>query len=139
MGVDYYATALVGCKIDKSKLYLLCTETVVPACNHPSATLHTFCPECGKPTTRKVRKPIPQFNEDSDLLCDLKVVWSTDNAEAFVCRVPASTQSSRSNSGPVMVQAPTYSDYESIKNVLEPLGLWQPALFGLWVVPYVSY
>ena len=45
MGVDYYAYAFIGQKINKNKLN---KEVTVPGCNHKNPKSNTFCPECGK-------------------------------------------------------------------------------------------
>jgi len=148
MGYDAHATAVVGVRLERDQLY---KNVRVRGCEHPISAPDdaeaegdcgsrtcclpekTFCGQCGKPTWETERVPIEGYDED-DNLGELNVVVSNPDPDhdkwAYVgLRVAVAGQRL-----PFLPMArPT------VWGVLDPLGLWDEAEFGTWVILEESY
>lgn len=133
MSVDYNAYAVLGVMIPKEKLFRIST---VPHEEHPIPEGAEFCPKCGKRVSVTEKTPIyeegSRQNNWTDLLGSFPIVWGTDQEEAYV------GEWTRNGRKPIVP-----SSFETIKaklrEVLEPLGLWDEETFGLYAVLYCSY
>ena len=145
MGYDAYAYGVLGIKIDVSKLF---APVKVPHAEHTVPANAKYCPECGEPACKVVRKFLlsDENTEEHELavleeyLSNLKPARKIDIVVAD-CEKP----------GPVYVgwkfEAPIRIDILKLdathhKNVLAgiiPQKYWKDDDFGLWIVKYESY
>jgi hypothetical protein len=139
MGVDYYAYAFIGQKINKNKLN---KEVTVPGCKHDNPKTATFCSTCGKRAFITDERPVVDFDE-----IGLTVINTTDDRDIFVAlpQHVVKTNSSRSMSDEgdqghitLAINAIEIAQMELQKR-LEPHGLWDKQAFGLWTTQYCSY
>lgn len=138
MGVDYYANSVIGMGISPE---LLEKEQRRRGCGHPEGR-GRYCAECGKPMYISTKESIDGF--DGDTLFGLAVSSSTDNGYFVVHLVGVTTDSSRSDSDTGCKMIPLEDDVvaksrQTIKEKLEPAGLWNEKTFGLWSILYCSY
>lgn len=139
MGVDYYAYAFIGQKINKHKLN---KEVTVPGCNHQNPPNANFCSTCGKRAFITDERPIVDFDE-----MGLTVITTTDDRDIFVAlpQFVVKTSSSRSMSdtgdqGHIsLADNAVEISKAGLKRLLEPHGLWDEKAFGLWTTQYCSY
>jgi hypothetical protein len=88
MGVDWYAKAAIGCKVEKASLYVTRRERV---CNHvlsnPAAM--AYCPTCGKPAWQERQRPIDGFDDGEEtgraMLHGFPVARGTNGTCFVVC------------------------------------------------------
>ena len=139
MGVDYYAYAFIGQKINKNKLN---KEVTVPGCSHNNPKNANFCSTCGKRAFITDERPVVDFDE-----IGLTVITTTDDRDIFVALpqhvVKTGSSRSMSNTGDqghisLDPSAITTAMLE-LKKSLEPHGLWDEKAFGLWTTQYCSY
>ena len=138
MGVDYYASAVIGCEVT-GKLHV---TVLKPRCSHVNAPGAKFCAECGVATAPiEVKEPIPGYTDESDQIGELALVHTTDDERTFVGVQSRAESLRRSGFGGVtkLPFVEVLGAYHRVKAVLEPLGLWDEASFGLWSVLYCSY
>lgn len=141
MGVDYYSIAAIGCLVPREKG----SRTVYTrncSCEIPEEFLPRFryCPKCGIELLRTESEWI--FSIDELPGFGLIAVWSTDSRELVVASIVSRT--GLEGADRTVYRAPfralSIDAYRrSVQEFLEPYGLWDPDLFGLWSVLYVSY
>jgi DNA-directed RNA polymerase subunit RPC12/RpoP len=144
MSTTYHAAAIVGCKIDGSKIFF---NKEVRACKHliPSQTPGLppenakFCSECGKKVWSKVSTSIPQYDEEEETLCGFRVFYDENDDCVFVAgeytEIPNELEAL-----PEMLDAGAAGDTvrRNLKATLKPLGLWDEKQFGIWLVTWYS-
>jgi hypothetical protein len=138
MDTNYYAATIVGCRIDRGKLFF--TKNV-RSCGC-AAQEAKYCQECGQKWWCKVDVAHPQYNYGTGRLCDLEVFDSNFSDHVFI----AATSSH--------VDKETYVSEEkidahliisgqlrgAIKKVLEPLDMWEKGNnFGIWTIMWCDY
>jgi hypothetical protein len=140
MGVDYYAKSIIGVRIPNPTV-----KKQVRGCEHPESKAK-FCPECGKPMyfQEEGYHPIIEALDeyDSKKVTKLKLVWSTDQEEAYVGFFKGGSDSSRSGGAneAAKVDLPDINIQE-LKDALqkELKELYNEKNFGLWTILYCSY
>lgn len=138
MGVDYYANAAIGMKIDPARLRN--NPTKVKAFEHNYSEEFDFDHKSGKKLWTMERAPIPEFDEDKVTLAGYPLVYTTDNRDCVVAVASSGTGSSRrGNDDMGMGSLPSQADIEAFTNKMKSLGIWNQQDFGLWSVLYCSY
>ena len=155
MGVDYQAEAIIGVRVDARQMKLCWTENkVIRGCVHDVPEESKFCSECGQP------REVDFTEQDEDLMEQityhrkfhgLSVAYDgtvhdcPDTAVFVVGKYLVTTDSNRSGSSnmafkqlltPIIKLAHIKQE---IKAVLEPLGLWDETMFGIYSVLNCSY
>lgn len=141
MGADWYARAVLGCEVT-GKLYRI---ELKPSCAHAfDRTAFKFCPHCGK-DSRDVENEVPIAGYDPDegvintRSGPVRVAWTTDQKRMFAGFV-AKADDHYSDGASMMPSSPgLVAPADWVREALEPLGLWDPATFGLWALLYCSY
>jgi len=139
MSTTYHAIAIVGCKVDKSKLF---TTDLVRSCEHPIPVGGVkFCPECGKRTYKKTKKPIQDYDTDKETVCGKRVFGHYYDTNFVI--IAEQCVAVDNYDGPLAKMLPiTVTDTTTWENklraVLEPLGLWDDEQFGIWTMLYCS-
>ena len=140
MGADYSSYSIIGLKVDPDKLY---TEAIRKTYNHNHPENMKFDPETGKKLWETRQEPISQFNESEEEFSGYPVVFGTDRGEAFICIYCASGTYSNGGSNSSFTKIDEdfnlIKEKKEMKNLLEPLGLWNEKDFGLWTVLHCSY
>ncbi len=138
MGVDYYASAIVGVAFD-AKVFEETVKETVPSCKHPERVGNKFCPVCGERVgNRTTETPRYSVEDIVDALPDGYEEFSREHLGMVVIGVgPDHADDSR----PVKTaKVPDREEVEkTLKAVLEPMGLWGKARFGLHAVLECSY
>jgi hypothetical protein len=140
MGIDYSACSIIGVMIPNP--YVKVQER---GCHHAEKKAK-FCPECGKPMyeEQKRQHPIIEVLDDyrSEKTTKLKLIWSTDQGEAYVGFFKGESDGSRSGGARagLKVDLPDINIQE-LKSALrkELKELYNENNFGLWTVLYCSY
>lgn len=140
MGVDYYATALIGCEVPRDVFFRTVKKR---GCRSELVEGAQFCPSCGKPTwIEEEMGPWEVLEDDHKLGLHLKgkageivrFAFTTDEKRGFagLYRIGAGDDAGR-------LPWPDRCVKEATREALEPLGLWDEESFGLWAVQYCSY
>ncbi len=139
MGVDIYSRAIIGQKLNHTKLN---RNTLVNDCGHNPPKTSKFCPECGQPAWVQRNQPVVDLNEISP---DIELVYTTDENEVLVALKDhyVSTGTSRGG-GDDSGRMPLSNDAveksrKKLREILEPYDLWDEKEFGLWAVQSCSY
>tara|TARA_Y100000034_G_scaffold37672_2_gene46322 strand:- start:2476 stop:2889 length:414 start_codon:yes stop_codon:yes gene_type:complete len=137
MSAVWHSYAVIGILIDKDKLYKEAKTVKAFAHNHPRTM--KFCPDTGKELWKEVREPIPEWDE-SETLGSFKVHTSTDSHD-HVVGIIAADEAEMRGSGVDFTKLPDNLADEKykLKELLEPLGLWDESKFGLYSILYCSY
>lgn len=148
MSCSFYAVAGLGVMIPHDRL---CRKAQMRDCPHDAPLTAKFCPECGERAWREEEVPIegylPEGNSDNGYeptLCGLAVYvhGGRETGSDHRALVTPSLVRARGESSKDAVQMAN-PDVESartrLRDVLEPLGLWDGSAFGLWVLADVSY
>lgn len=137
----YKAAAVVGCKIDRSKLFL--TEDV-RGCEHdlpqPWATSEAkFYGQCAKPLWVTIHKPILKYNPNKETLCGLRVFENNFGDDVVVGDIYVE-DSSDLMLQPEMIAVHLVNDVvrNKIKGKLEPLNLWDEEQLGIWLITWAE-
>jgi hypothetical protein len=139
MSVCAFASAIIGVKIDESKLYKKVTKKAFP---HNYDESFQFDPKSGKPLWKTEKTPIKEFDEEEETLSGLKVVFSTDHFHCFVSAFGTGTSYDENGYSKIELEnSDGFIDKlkKELKKALEPLGLWDEKSFGLYSVIYISY
>ncbi len=144
MRTTYHAAAVVGCRVDRSKVFIL---EDVRLCSHPLPSMETqrlrmdvnFCPICGKKLWSKEYKSIPQYDFVDETICGLRVVSNEYNDEVYIAAEVAEIDTHLDYDGKsISPHGIDTTVRERIKAILEPIGLWNEEEFGIWVVMWCS-
>jgi hypothetical protein len=137
MGADYSSYAVIGVEINSDGLY---TVTETPATGEKS-----FNPDTGERLMHKERTPIEGFERGvvsgDDSFKDFPVFWTTDSES---CVIGIGVGGTYSNGGEdVCMMSIDDVNIEALKQelkeVLEPIGLWDESKFGLYTILHCSY
>lgn len=135
MGVDYYASAVLGCEVTGKLRY----EVEKRGCLHDAGD-QPFCPKCGKQTVIKETVNIPEYEDDAIGAEDgpyLTVFSTTDNRRQ-IAGIGTTVDSDGCNEAQFMLV--NFDEIKrQVREVLEPLGLWDETKFGMWSVMHCSY
>ena len=137
MGVDYYAYAFIGQKINKQKMN---KDVLTAGCNHQNPGTANFCSVCGKRAFTVTQQPVIDFES----LKGISAIESTDNEEIFLAlnhhQVKSGTSRGGENLAFRILDSKAVEEAKTVlKELLEPYGLWDEKQFGLWTVLYCSY
>lgn len=140
MGVDYNAQSIIGVMIPNP--YVKVQER---GCCHAEKKAK-FCPECGGPMYKEQKRqhPIIEALDDygSKKHTTLKLIWGTDQEEAYVGFFKGESDSSRSGGARAgfKVDLPDIN-IQVLKDVLqkELKELYNEKNFGLWTVLHCGY
>ncbi len=137
MSVSFTAYAAIGCKVPVEK-----TRKIVKirGCKHEIVIAdQRNCPYCGAVTWTSSVESIFPLNDMEEIIVGegLEAVFSTDQEELIIAALSVEASSYSGESEMVTIEQKPYRD--RVRLFLEPLGLWDESLFGLWAVSYVSY
>ena len=146
MSTDYYAYAVIGLKIDPTKLY---KEIKIRNCDCtlPEDNKFTFCPHCGQKVYQIENHPIDEVDDSNskDTLCGYPIIYGTDRETAYVAIYHSAIST---YAGTLLCDKNSYFSQfpyniedkkNEMKNKLGPLGFWDEKMFGLWAVLFCSY
>lgn len=138
MGVDYYATSLVGVKIKNHNV-----NKQIRGCSHPEQNSR-FCSECGSPMWRsssELNPKIEELRETYNHSSGLSVAYSTDQEYYFVGVYLTSSDNSRRREQFGKTELPPIINTQEIKvKLMAYLGdMYDENEFGLWTILYCSY
>lgn len=133
MSVNFQAQAVIGCMVSAEQLHRMTDRR---ACGHILPNGANFCPACGKPAFQTIQEAI--YDTSTDMLHDLHVVSDTDKRVFIIGPVVAKAWAD-AGPGYEPLEGRIDSLMQQTRAVLEPLGLWNTNMFGLYAVPYVSY
>lgn len=137
MSTTYHAATIVGCKIDRSKIFF---NQKVRQCEHLVPEIIRdikFCPKCGKEMWIKKEVSIPEYDEDKEALCGFRTFFSDEDDCVFVAGEYIETDNNIYT--PIeMLSTDTYEIRKRLKTALEPFDLWDERQFGIWLVTWYS-
>lgn len=140
MGVSYYSKAVIGIRVPPADFFV---DKTVKTFDHDYPEDFTHDPKSGKKLWMTVREPRPDLNVPVDWEIDnglngFEFFDSTDSEETVLgigCE-------SGNWQGEVAFR-PLPKDIntlkEELRQLLEPLGMWNEKAFGLYSVQYCSY
>ncbi len=141
MSVFVRCYAAVGVKIDKNKLY---KSRAVRGCVHslPWTITGKHCAQCGKLLWVGEDVLIDGYDEVKETLCGFKVLLANGGSrsnDAIICNqlIEAGDPLEGGWVTAVLPLAMTAINGHVMSNmqvVLEPLGLWDPSQYGIWVI-----
>lgn len=137
---DYYATAIIGCKIPEEKLYKV---GIVAGCKHLNLESAKFCPECGKKAWKEEKVFILRNKDVEEKMKDLGIRL-VDGTEEEVCVIGLNKYCTRrvdinyTDGYDGTKETDFTSAREQTMYALDQLGMWNPKTFGLWVVGFCS-
>ena len=144
MGVSYRAITIIGCEIDVTKLYEY-TETYDAGHGCPAfqkmlkrGDRVEFCSTCGAELLKSGRRCKAPEYEEEDTLGGFEVVTAVDRT--FL--VAWSQENDEDGSGGA-TRASTSGLFlsdarERVRTILEPLGMWNDASYGIWTILHVG-
>ncbi len=151
MSTTYHAAAIIGCRIDRSRIFL---PERVKRCEHPSDGNAKFCSRCGQKMWKSVNKPIPQYDINDNTIGGLKVFGDDYDDHVFVAGSFVSVDQYGGSHHPyAIIDAPVEMltvgsaaacgesglAHTRLRKVLIPLGLWDDGeQFGIWVVMWCT-
>jgi hypothetical protein len=144
------AYAVLGVPIDTSDLYERETRSVHLGCQTPH--VGQFCAECGWPVdeTETIETPMEGYDREGGknyggMFRGLEIIkgrWGDDcEGRTFLAAAYAKddTDGYDERRGPGrMPQTDWFVAMNRVREVLEPVGLWNAQDFGIWVVAYYS-
>lgn len=141
MGYDATACLVLGVRVSpellKSKLYVSekrrsCNCTV-------EAPSSKFCPDCGAPVWEETKRPIEDYCENERMLSRFKLVTasSMDRDPEYIA-FSVYEASAREHALSRIDEIKIDHVKQIMKEVLEPLGLWDESKFGLHLFLYES-
>jgi hypothetical protein len=146
MGVDYTAIAVLGVNVTgKLHTHELVTR---PVCSHTVVPNAKFCSECGAKATYHAWVPVKGYDEDLPKIGSFQVINGTydDRYPNLTPRFVgvAVEVGNYDNPRRLPIEIGQFcGDIEALqKNLqatLEPLGLWDPKMFGIWAVLQCPY
>ncbi len=137
MSASLYAYGVLGCRIDKSKLY---KHERRRQCKHPlpDPGSDQYCPTCGKRAYDNEQVPIDGYDPEHETLLGLHVTTGTDGVPIVAGGHHVKADGYRNASG-MLDATDVPAAWSHIRAVLEPAGLWDADEFGFWVILYCSY
>ena len=138
MSTTHHAAAIIGCKIDKSKVMF---EKSVRSCEHTALTHPAkFCPECGKKLWGVDTTSIIEYNRSDNELCGFRVFDNEyDDYILVVGRsVEIDTDCYNTSAKLDIVNDDISFDRKVLESSLKPVGLWDEKEFGIWVCMWIS-
>jgi hypothetical protein len=153
MGADYSAYAVVGCIIDRSNIPMKKERVKTFKHDYPDNGEIKFDPKTGEALWKTIEYPEFVFADQGDpnpddndgktkviKLGKLKIFTGTDGKPEVLG--VGTGEETYSNGGDDYDFTPL-EDVDSIKNrvkeILEPIGLWDEKKFGLYSILYCSY
>ncbi len=139
MSVSFTAYAAIGCKVPVEKAK---REVRHRGCKHEIVVANqSNCPYCGATTWTESVEWIFPLNDDEEIIVGegLEAIFSTDDEELIIAALSVKAHSYYGECEMVALVDGQESYKGRVRLFLEPLGLWDESLFGLWAVPYVSY
>lgn len=138
MSRTFVAYAGIGVLIPRFKLF---TSERGRCCSHAESAA-PFCGECGKPMWKMIDAPISQFDCSGcpGVLAGIPVYDQYNEhylVAPFLAIANGGVQAFSRTRILLLPDAVTMSA-RMLEERLEPLGLWNPAQFGLWCVAEVS-
>jgi hypothetical protein len=144
MGADYTAIAVIGIEIDEKKIPV--TKHKEKTFNHNYPETVKYCPDTGKPLWKKWTTPNFTFDPDQESdetklikLMDIEVFKGTDDKPVILGYGTNDTDSNGGNDYSFVNMPDINLIKTSLKNALEPYGMWKESEFGLYSVLYCSY
>lgn len=138
MGVDYYARAIVGVAFD-AKVFEETVKETVPSCKHSERFGNNFCPVCGERVGDRTNKT-PRYSVE-DIVDALPGGYEEISREGLgMVVIGVGPQHASEYRSVTTAVVPDHKEVEkTLKAVLEPMGLWGKARFGLHAVLECSF
>lgn len=139
MVADYSSHVVIGCEIDKSKLY---TSTKVRACYCIVDGIEdaNFCLNCGKPVWKDGLAVVEGYDESQGTLFGFDIVYGTDHERCWIAIRKAEAEDDHDAVKLEDVEQISLSELkEMLKAAIGPAGFWDEKKFGIWVINYCSY
>lgn len=144
MGVNYSAHTIIGCEIDTDKLY---KEVELFEDGHNCKGYRElcemgkrthFCPDCGAEAYRvELRCTVPEY-EKRETLGGIQVITVQDRTFLAAYHQENDEDGSGGVSFDPNGVLETFHMEKLLKDVLEPLGMWDGRTFGTWTILAVS-
>lgn len=135
MSTTYHAAAILGCRIDESKIFF---KKEIRTCDHPlSDNNPKFCSECGKSVFLMVDTAIDEYDYSDQTLSGLRVFGNYVSDQVIIA-VDSSIVDSEEWISTRIDPDHTIGSHSYLKEVLEPLGLWDEKQFGIWCMMWAN-
>ena len=139
MGVDWSSYTILGVKLNRDKCYTILQKS---GCSHdlPDKSFE-FCPKCGQQALIAEEVLLECLEDPGDWPEGISQCTSTDQEDYFVGRI-ISCGSYLEEDSVTSMTAEMHSLLifeETIRKILEPLGLWDKDQYKIWNVLYCSY
>lgn len=137
MGVDYSTYVVIGCEIDKEKLYI--SEKVRSCdCDVDGIENMSFCSKCGKTVWKEIEDTVEGYDESKDTLFGYDLRYGTDHERCWV--IIRGARADDKNSAIKLEVIDNISELrEELKAAIGPAGFWEEKKFGIWAIHYCSY
>ncbi len=136
MSADFSSYLFIGLPIDKSKLV---TVEKVKAFYHEFPEEYRVSPIDGKPLWKINHIPITGYDDSNDKLFDYDVIC-TDEEQYFICFKKYEADSENEFVKLSDTEINKFTDIKkTMKECLEPLGLWVEDKFGIYSILNCSY
>jgi hypothetical protein len=130
VGYRYYAISIIGCAVAADKI-------VPVAETECGCELHRvpprFCPNCGKPY--KIVYKVAVEGLDGDKFRGLDVASGLDHTpDTYYVGVRCVYLNGGDEDATKITAAEVLDAIRTVRDVLEPCGLWDPDSFGAWTI-----
>jgi hypothetical protein len=142
MSTTYYAVAIVGCKVEKSRVQLEKRSRNYCEHNPSNDECLEYCPRCGKHLWHIKKVWIPQFDEDEETICGFRVFYNEYEDYVIIAGdfVATDCDGYAMNGSMLTVDtnvtgiiAPFAESRQKLRAAIEPIGLWDDGKqFGIW-------
>ncbi len=141
MATEISTYYVIGCEVDPSKIS---TKSMVRncECSYDVKENMSFCPKCGrKAWLPDGSKYIDGYDISNDTFCGFRVLYTNDKKNTEKCWIADEVNRIEGDTKIFSSALDLSFCKEKLKKVLEPVGLWDEAKFGIWIVQshvYVS-
>lgn len=134
MSTTYRATAIVGCRVDKSKVFL---KKKVRGCKHetPFGENAQFCPECGVKLWTTLVIPRDIYDISAETILGFHVFFDENEDHLFIA-ADFTEDDYYNDSEPKRISLQDASDsieMSHFKSQMQRHGLWDENEVGIWV------
>lgn len=139
MGVNWTSHTILGVKLNRNKCYTILQKS---GCSHdlPDKSFE-FCPKCGQHALIAEEGLLDCLEDPGDWPDGIDQCTSTDDEDYFVGRIISSVYYGKGkNISSMTAEMHNLLIFEeTIRKILEPLGLWDKDQYKIWNVLHCSY
>lgn len=136
MSVTWRAYTVIGIQLHRSDLYKKIPLTACSNCTHEfSSKRGNYCSNCGKyieDTTEVAIDSLMFDGRSAPILLDCYEIITTDDVDYFVGSATGVDDPGNAIMGHQSIDIEAFR--RTMKNDLEPLGLWRDGAFGIWTI-----